>query len=369
MRVLICLSAALVASVASGDTPVVVPFQLSAGHPTIELKINGKGPYRLSFDTGSGAGLILNQDLADELGLKSTGTRRIGDPNSPDALRAQVVRVDRVELPGLTLRDVSAISWARESMGTTGVPRGVVGLDLFGARLVTLDAGKKAVILESGELPEPDGRTVLVASFEDGIPSLPIDVAGTAFRAHLDSGSTGFLGLPLDAANDLPLEAPPVEVGRARTASGDYPVSEARLKGSVHVGGIVLENPKLRFVNLPSANIGFDLLRSLVVTVDRKNARVRLVATGKPIEPSERPRLGIMTPGPKEGRLPVEKVVPGSPAEKAGVRAGDQIVRLNGRVAAEMSPFDLSQAFQARPLAITLLRDGKTVELKVAATF
>jgi membrane-associated protease RseP (regulator of RpoE activity) len=232
---------------------------------------------------------------------------------------------------------------------------------------VTLDYGRGELTVESGALPEPDGRSVLASSFEDGIPSIPIDVAGVAFRAHIDSGSSGFLGLPLDAAKTLPLEAPPVQVGRARTASGDYAVLESKLQGAVHLGGISIENPKVRFSGLPQANLGFDLIRSLVVTVDRANARVRLVSNGKPLEPTERPRLGIKALGPEDGRLPVGEVVPGSPAEAAGIRAGDKIERLNGRAVSEMSGPELGLAMMARPLTITLLRDGATVEVTVAA--
>jgi predicted aspartyl protease len=351
-----------------GSSPVAVPIALTNGHPSIELKIDGRGPYRLLFDTGSGAELILDQDLAEELSLQTTGTRRIGDPNAPGALEAKVVNIDRVELGGLTIRGVNAISWVPQASGVADHPRGVVGLGLFGPRLVTLDYGREELILEAGELPKPDGKAVLPASFADGIPSIPIDVAGVPFRAHIDSGSTGFLGLPLDAAKKLPLDGPPVVVGRARTASGDYAVSEAKLKGAVRLGQIVIDSPKVRFVDLPIANIGFDLLRSLIVTVDVGNGRVRLVSSGRPLTPSERPKLGIVIFGPKDGRLPIEKVDPGSPAAAAGLRAGDQIVQLNGRGAAAMSPFELSQALQARPLAITLLRGGETVGITVPKT-
>ncbi len=365
--VAIILAAAGIKAGEADTKPVRTRLSVDQGHPSIELKLDGKGPYRLLFDTGSGADLIVDQDLAAELGLASTGTRRIGDPNRPEALTAEVVKLDRVEVGGLVLEDVSAIAWKRDHVGGADFPRGVVGLGLFGPRLVTLDYAREELSVAPGELPAPDGKTVLTASFEDGIPSVPIEVAGTSFRAHLDSGSTGFVGLPLDAAKSLPLESAPAVVGRARTASGDYAVSEARLKGSVRVGTIEIENPKLRFVDLPQANLGFDLLRSLVVTIDRKNARVRLVSNGKPLEPSERPRLGIMTYGLKEGRLPVDSVAPGSPAEAAGVKVGDQILELNGRPVGEIGAANIGLALQARPLAIVLLRDGAEVELTVGA--
>jgi predicted aspartyl protease len=350
-----------------GRDTAVVPIDLSTGRPSIELRIDGQGPFRFALDTGSGADLILDEALAAELGLAPTGTRRIGDPNSPEALEAKVVKIDRVEIGGLTLRGIDTIAWKRDVLVGSSAPRGVVGLGLFGPRLVTLDYPGAKLTVEPGELPEPDGRVVLAASFADGIPSISIDVAGVAFRAHVDSGSSGFLGLPLGAAEKLPLEAPPVMVGRARTASGDYAVSESRLRGAVHVGSIAIESPKLRFVDLPIGNLGSDLLRALVVTVDRKNARVRLLSSGRTLEASERPRLGILIPGPKNGRLPVERVVPGSPAEIAGLRAGDEIVSLNGHEVATMSAPELGIAMQARPLAIAFVRDGEPHEVTVGA--
>jgi C-terminal processing protease CtpA/Prc len=92
---------------------------------------------------------------------------------------------------------------------------------------------------------------------------------------------------------------------------------------------------------------------------------VRLATTGEPLEPSDRPRFGIMIQGSKDGRLPIDSVAPGSPAEAAGLRAGDQIARLNGRTVAEMSRYEISLALQARPLAISLVRDGEAIDVTV----
>ncbi|HEX4824122.1 MAG TPA: aspartyl protease family protein [Candidatus Polarisedimenticolaceae bacterium] len=346
---------------------VKVPMTLSFGRPTIELKLNDQGPYRFLFDTGSGAGLIIDEDLANALSLAPSGTRRIGDPNTPEAIEAKLLNVDRVQCGELTLRSVETISWKRDILGPEA-PRGVVGLGLFAPRPVTIDGDGGSITIEPAPLPEPDGKTVLKASFDDGIPSVPIDVAGTPFKAHLDSGSTGFIGLPLSAADKLPLDGPPHQVGRARTASGDYPVLEAGLNGTVRIGSLTLDKPKIRFVDLPQANIGGDLLRSLVVTVDRAHERVRLVSNGKPMAPTERPRLGIMTHGVAEGKLPVEKVVPGSPAEAAGVKEGDQITKLNGRPVGELSFSEIGQLFQFRPLVISVIRDGAPVDVTVGGS-
>src|SRR5205085_418034 len=51
------------------DKPIVVPFELlKSRHMAIQVKINGKGPYRLIFDTGAPTNL-LNNKIAKEAGL------------------------------------------------------------------------------------------------------------------------------------------------------------------------------------------------------------------------------------------------------------------------------------------------------------
>src|SRR5258708_36435183 len=49
--------------------PVVVPFELlKSGHMAVDVKINGKGPFKLIFDTGAPITLV-NNKLAKKAGL------------------------------------------------------------------------------------------------------------------------------------------------------------------------------------------------------------------------------------------------------------------------------------------------------------
>ena len=49
--------------------PVTVPFELlRSGHMALQVKVNGKGPYRLIFDTGAPV-TLLNNKVAKEAGL------------------------------------------------------------------------------------------------------------------------------------------------------------------------------------------------------------------------------------------------------------------------------------------------------------
>src|SRR4051794_41159775 len=49
--------------------PIVVPFEtLPTGHMTVMVKVNGKGPYKLIFDTGAPI-TLMNNKIAKESGL------------------------------------------------------------------------------------------------------------------------------------------------------------------------------------------------------------------------------------------------------------------------------------------------------------
>lgn len=51
------------------DKPIVIPFEtLKTGHMAVMVKVNGKGPYRVIFDTGAPINLF-NNKLAKEAGL------------------------------------------------------------------------------------------------------------------------------------------------------------------------------------------------------------------------------------------------------------------------------------------------------------
>jgi hypothetical protein len=87
--------------------------------------------------------------------------------------------------------------------------------------------------------------------------------------------------LPTKYAADLPLAAPPVDVGRARTVAGTFPVQAATVTGTIEIGEYALDLKEVRFSDLRPGpepgigNIGGQVLRGFVVTFDSTNRRVR----------------------------------------------------------------------------------------------
>ena len=89
---------------------VVVPTSSKGQLQVIEAKVNDKGPYRFIFDTGT-TGMLINADVAKELGLKPTGKSHVGDPSDPTAIEVDNVRASTVSIGGAVFSGVDMVSW------------------------------------------------------------------------------------------------------------------------------------------------------------------------------------------------------------------------------------------------------------------
>jgi hypothetical protein len=109
----------------------------------------------------------------------------------------------------------------------------------------------------------------------------PIRVAGHEYLIHVDTGSPAGVMLPLRYVSELPLEAPPVRVGTARTVAGEFDMFTATVTGDVQIGQFPIADKVLRFSDLrPGAepgigNMGSQLLKAFRLTVDAANRRLR----------------------------------------------------------------------------------------------
>jgi hypothetical protein len=167
-------------------------------------------------------------------------------------------------------------------------------MPLFGEILLTLDYSEGQLRIARGELPDPDGKEVLGFQRAHGI-RVPITVGPVTIDADVDTGSPAAVSLPEEYMEKLPLEGKPVQVGKARTVTAEFPVYGATLKGAVQIGAHRLENPSLRFNRLPNANLGGEVLGRFAITIDQRNRRIRF--TEKPSGPAAAPTAAASPTG------------------------------------------------------------------------
>jgi uncharacterized iron-regulated protein len=82
----------------------------------------------------------------------------------------------------------------------------------------------------------------------------------------------------------------------------------------------------------------------------------------------EKPRIGIFLKQKGESQgLWIERVVPGGPAEKAGLLAGDQLIAVEGKEISEVTEIHdaLSRKGWGKEISLTLIREGSKKEITV----
>lgn len=142
--------------------PITVPFTLlKSRHIAVDVKINGKGPYRLIFDTGAPTNLI-NNKLAKEAGvLKKDDKSGGGLFMMPTAKSIEVFQLGDVEVKDVPVMvmdhpTVAAISKA------LGPIDGLVGFPFFARFKTTIDYQKKEMTFEPNGYEPPDVMKALM---------------------------------------------------------------------------------------------------------------------------------------------------------------------------------------------------------------
>lgn len=254
----------------------IVPMTIYGNKPVVDVKINGKGPFKFFLDTGAGV-TVFSQELADELKLVPDGTRNVGDPANPQAIEAKKNIIGKLEIGDAAFSKFVALSFDRTGLYQPGAPRGVLGIPLFSKLLLTIDYPKSQIVLEKGSLSAADGKKIVDFNHsEGGIFSLPLVVGGKETQATIDTGSSGGISFPETSMDKLALAGKPVEVGRGRTVGGESVIYGAKFAGEIALGEYKWKEPEVRFFNrLNKPNLGFQFLSAFAITIDQQNMRMR----------------------------------------------------------------------------------------------
>jgi hypothetical protein len=232
--------------------PIVVPFKLlPSRHMLLDVTLNGKGPYKLIFDTGAPLNLVNSRVGKDSGMIKKKkaggglGFGLFGGVSQVEIDKFQVGDVTAVDLPAVVMDHptVGAISDAFED--EYGKIEGIVGFPFFARYATTVDYQKKELVLkpadykpgdylgdlmqrlmsasEKGNLPRVVGAAGLwgfsVQKADDDDPGVVVKEVfkdGPAASAGLKSGDRMLTldGRWTDSTGDAYLAASLVKLGR-----------------------------------------------------------------------------------------------------------------------------------------------------------
>jgi hypothetical protein len=259
---------------------VTVPMQDMGGRPVVELKINGKGPYRFVLDTGA-VTTVVSDELSRELSLSAAAGMQAaaaGGGTPPTIFVIHEIRIGDAVLEDV----IAAVMPLGGLLRGENAPRGVLSAANFPGYLLTYDYPGKRISVKKGAIESADSRSTFQYRADQVLPTVPLRIAGHDTEVHLDTGSGFGLTLPMKFLAELPLASEPKEAARVRTGGGEFPVSIARVDGTIELGKYKLDMDEVRFSDArpgpapATGNIGYEVLRHFVITIDSKNRCIRL---------------------------------------------------------------------------------------------
>ncbi|QDX25493.1 hypothetical protein FPZ54_05280 [Sphingomonas suaedae] len=342
--------------------PFNVPIRLTDRRVLVEGTFNGDRAFLLALDTGGQMGLI-NSGVAEAIGLKKIGSRRLrlawGHTDYSVFQAKNVMLGGRVRLATLEL---------------AGIER-----DLGDGAVGSLPAW--VLTLADGELDFDAG---VWRAHEGGLPALPgatrfdkaivqkgatadkrflfADAAlnGRSFRFGLDTGMPNYSRIYRKTAEaaglwDAPRWSPAAPRGETRVIRPDR----------IELAGATIERPLIQMRDTPdweefdTGIIGLPILRLFNIATSNRDGAVFLTRNRQSPQPAEYNRAGLWVE--RAGSGVVAGVVgAGSPAEKAGIEAGD---RLSGMTFETLIQQTSGPAGTVLPLTVERGGAARTVSL------
>jgi len=247
-------------------TPAVVPFEmLATRHLAVKIKINGKGPYRVIFDTGAPVSLI-DTKIAKEAGV-------IGEKVKPGFFgMAGEQKVEKLELGELKVENIRVIVMDHPALTAVtkvlGPVDGILGFPFFARFRMTLDyQAMQLTFIPTGYQPA------------DVMANLALTLMSTNNKpAKKVLAATGIWGLVVD--KDAKDEESGITIKQVLPES---PAANAGLKAGDRL--LVVDGTWTESVE--------DCFRAAKGVPPGRSAQVRYARGGKEIESTIKPNEGI----------------------------------------------------------------------------
>ncbi len=342
----------------AGRSFVEVPFEQYNGHLFVKVMLNGKGPYRMLFD--SAASNVLMPRMVAKLGLKPEDAA--GGAGIADSVG--VTRLDRLDMGGVVLErqafatiDLDALMRRVEGLDDVA---GVVGFELFKRFPIKLDYERSRAIIHNPVTFKYTGAgSKLPVVFRGTQPQVRASVDGIDGIFRVDTGSRGSLTLTLPFAEDNDLARKydaKFEVISGAGVGGAVMALLARAK-TLELAGFVIKDPVTTLALQQSGtladpdlagNLGYGILRQFNITFDFAAGALYLEKNANFGQREVYDRAGLWIERSTKG-FEVVYVVTGGPADEAGLRTGDVIVAINGKPALPLGLSAARSEFRAAP--------------------
>ena len=362
-----------------------LPFDYRARHVWLKASVNGGPPDDFLFDTGASV-TVIDSSWAAEHGLKTQGRMQAAGAGAAGAAsfaKLGSLRVASAAHDGIEIKDVQVavldVNPAFEPMFWRRLA-GVIGYDVISRFVVTVDYDDSLLVLH-------DPATWKYAGTEK---PLPMVMNGTvpALEGKFDDADMGLFRLDVGSSSTVDVHAPFAK----KTGIVNRMGKTTRFDGVGFGGSFTSEVGRLRSMSLGpyewddpvvvvsqategafaseefAGNIGNRILERFRVTFDYERRQIYLEPGKRYSDRDHLTRAGVLLTK-RDGRVGVESVLANSPAEHAGLKAGDQVLAVDGRPIAQWDLPEISALFDegepGRKVPMRVQRGDQEKQLKL----
>jgi PDZ domain/Aspartyl protease len=341
---------------ASSAASLRIPVEVVAdGLVFVRAKIDGH-PGWFIVDNGT-QGFTIDRDFASRISLQSdeSATARGGGAN---AIQARIFHDVRIGLPGfeLTHRNLVGIELKPLEPAVGHEVDGIIGSRLFDDFVVAVDYEHRLLSIYAPNEFQPSGKETAVPvridrhgfHYIDATIALPgaKPVTGSFL---IDGGANTYADIykPFADAHHIPppgmklLDEPGTSTGGTTLSRdgradairvGPYSVSHVSVTFAQDVEGLMAASDY-------AGSIGAEFLKRFTVVFDSRGKRILLTPNGsyKDAASYDESGMRIHASGPEFHEFIVGRILPGSPAAKAGIEPGDIIESIGHRIAADIT--------------------------------
>jgi hypothetical protein len=384
---------------------IVVPFRFEGGHILVEAAFDDHAPQPFWFD--SGGRNTVTPDVAHTLDLhfddENAALQGIGDHRPA----ARIARVKRITLGSAVIEDqkvfVAELPNVLLDRGSRPRAAGLIGSELLRKYAVRIDyRNGQLTLVPAGQFQPPADGFALPLRFgvsKDGL--FQADVEATlehvAGQFVVDTGSGGQIllapgfeqdhGLIDHYAKVISILTPGGIGGRQRMRMG---LGASFALGAANFSTPLVETidgsaPAEYYVSGPYSGdfremhrpkplsamqaglIGNGVLAHFIVTLDYKGGRIYFEAPNAMQLTQLFAGTGLIVDKPQHESFEIIDILPGTAAERAGLRRGDRIVEIDGHPARDLSlsDFGVLNGVLARKTMVITTADGHRSELAI----
>jgi hypothetical protein len=319
----------------------VVPMAIVNNHVVVDVALDGWGPFRFIVD--SGAGNLIDPAVAAAIGARVDGRVRLLGVGAASE-NGTITSVHRVAIGAATFVDMRfAVAPARATFAAGEGPGidGIIGSSIIGSGVTVFDYAARTLTFNAGDAAvSAGGATVLPVRTINGEPNVPCMVDDVPGSCAIDTGSRLNVTVLAPFANQFPAIVPPSLSAIGVDGFGIGGAAYGRLGrlagltfGSLSLTGLVADFSAQKSGAFASsrtaANVGGGALRRFTVVFDLAHGRLSLRPNADFHAPDEVDRSGLFLIA-RNNAVAVLDVRPRTPAQRAGIHAGDRIVSAQG---------------------------------------